>query len=856
MIRKLHPTIPFVLMLALLSCAWFMRTHNLTTIPPGLESDTSHVLFDALRLTRGYPQPLDFDTRPEPFWRFLMAGWFLLVGPEIWTSRIPAAFVGLLTVAMTYRTTLRLLHGRSWRYLGAVAAAGAMAGIVPHLFLSRTHYRVVFTPFILLIAIYFLLKAAQTRRGKAWFFGGFFGALGMHTYIAGLMTPFLAVGFAIHQLILPPKGKRANWKQPLLMVAGMALPLAIWFILFTSVPDLYARVGAVGDEKIELSALSLLQIFDALRGAFQAIHAVGYNHLLYNLPHTPILNQTLVPFFYIGLAVAIWRLRSAEGAVLLGGLILFLLPAGLSQQQQHSVRVLGTFVIASLLVGWGVQTVLAALSWASSMRTGKHQRNPQKGAGTARFGLVYFIATALTVAIAGYAMFYAHSNYQQYFADLENYRGDPEDNWRRIPHSFTLAFYETLLEIEQLENPTYIPYEPFNTSMGGYMLQRYAYPNVVSWARYAEENNLDQLPAGDVLYPHFGMYHVEVTRESQMQLLLLPDEETMVVIPPYADGRTAVEYPPLGVGLGIFSDQAYWHGRHGWYLGRTVARPAMPAPDHELNPITEATYTAGEGLHLVGVIAPEDVEPAETVTVTLLWEVTAPQPATLYSVLLLLDINAGFTRVDGQVQHMHQYVFPSSYWQPGDIVPQQFTMTLSDGLSEGVYTWGIAVYAPPGSEFLPAQPAEVANAAIANMNFFQLARSPQVVTEQPLPDSATQVEAHFDDGLMLEGYEVQAGEGQTTITAYWRAEDKPVGDYTIFVHAEQGGALVAQRDERPLGGRLPTWAWRPGELVTTHYTLDVSEPDTLYIGMYDNALQRLDVEAGDLVSDNRVRLTQ
>lgn len=830
-------------MLLLLTGAWYARTYNLTVVPPGLESDTSHVLFDALRLARGYAQPLDFDTRPEPFWRFIMAGWFLLVGPEIWTSRIPAAFVGLLTIAMTYRTALTLFVGRKWRYIAALVAAGAMAGIVPHLFMSRTHYRVIFTPLILLISIHFLLRASQTHRERHWIVGGFFATLNMHTYIAGLMTPFLAMGYAVHQLLLPPKGKRASVVDILLMLVGAAIPLMIWLLLFYSIPDLYARVGAVGEETNSFPP-TFPQIWDALQSAYRAIHATGYEHALYNRVDTPLLNPTLVPFFYIGLAVAVWRLRSAEGAILLGGLILFLLPAGLSQQTTHSVRLLGTYSIASLLVGWGMQSFLVGLD----------EILPQSQSIGRRLKPLAF--ALLAVFISGYALWYAHSNYQEYFSNLDNFWGNPETRWWRIPHNYTLAFYEILLEIEQLERPTYVPYEPFNTSMGGYMLQRYAYPNVVSWARYAEEHSLTMLPAGDVVYPHFGMYHREVPRQSAMQLLLLPDEDTMVVIPPYADGSPAVEYPTLGNGRGIFSNEDYWQGRYGWYLGRRIDRDATPAPWYEIEEVDALTYTAGDGLHLVGIAAPEDVVAGETMTVTLLWEVSEPQPATLYSVVQLLDVTADWTPVGSQVQHMHEYVFPSSYWEPGDIIPQQFNIPIDANLNPGVFSWGVGVYSPPGSDYLPSQPETVATAAIANMYFFQLARYPAVQVNQSVLDEANVSQVDFEDSLRIEAYKISQVDNQTHLTVYWRALDKPAGDYTVFVHAENNGQLVAQRDERPFGGRLPTWSWRSNELIETNYVLDASNPDKLYIGLYDNALQRLPITASDAlpISENRVEL--
>jgi len=827
------PQIAFVLMTMLLFGAWFLRVDNITQIPPGIESDTAHVLFDALRISRGYPQPFYFDTRPEPAWRFIMGGWFVLVGPEVWTARLPAAFVGLLTIAMVYRIGLVILRKQAWKYLGALVAAGAMTGITAHLFLSRSHYRVILTPFILTLAMYCLLRAAHTQGSKTWSLGGFFAGLGMHTYIAGLMVPLLAVGFGVHQFVFPPKGERARWFNPLYMLGGMIIPVGAWLLLRSYIPDLYARVDAVSGNSVSFPP-SFERIWEALVEAFPAFFLEGYPHALYNTPDTPFLNPVLAVFAVIGFGAAVWRWRHADGAILLGALFLFMLPGGLSREATHSVRLLGTFPVLALLAGWGVASTTALIT---------------EVVGRRHIAQVITVpaATFLGVCLAGYSLIYAHTHYQNFFRDRDQYAGFPVEEWRKISHNYTLALYDAMLLLEDVTEPTYVPYTPLNTPIGAYMLQRRAYPNVMTWARYSEEHNVDMLPAGQVFYPTYNMYYRAVPHQDSLQVLLLPDEKTMVLLPPNADGSPVIEWPTDDDAEDLYSP-------YGWHIAKTDERDASAPPELALDAVTDATFTIGNGMHLVGHFAPQSPEPGTEEHVVLMWEISSRQPAAMFSIVQLANL-VDWNPVGLEKDLIHQYVFPTSYWQPGDIVPEVVEVDISAGLSDGLYAWGVGGSVPPSRELLPVTPVELGQGPIANMWFWQTARYPQVVTGKPLPNGAQTIDASFDDGIALEGYEVRREEEQSIITLYWRAYEPPTDDYTIFVHAEAGGQIIAQRDERPLGGTLPTWAWQADELVVTTFMLDAPQPEDIFIGMYNSALQRLPVEVGGTpAEENRVQL--
>jgi hypothetical protein len=76
------------------------------------------------------------------------------------------------------------------------------------------------------------------------------------------------------------------------------------------------------------------------------------------------------------------------------------------------------------------------------------------------------------------------------------------------------------------------------------------------------------------------------------------------------------------------------------------------------------------------------------------------------------------------------------------------------------------------------------------------------------------------------------------LTLYWRAREPVEADYTVFVHiVDRAGHLVAQQDNPPVQGNLPTSLWLPGIMVRDNYQIELpaDQPTGEYairIGMY------------------------
>ena len=98
------------------------------------------------------------------------------------------------------------------------------------------------------------------------------------------------------------------------------------------------------------------------------------------------------------------------------------------------------------------------------------------------------------------------------------------------------------------------------------------------------------------------------------------------------------------------------------------------------------------------------------------------------------------------------------------------------------------------------------------------------VVAPPAADTteATMAGARFGETIRLDSYhydEPMPGE-PWNVTLFWEALERPVKDYTVFVHLlDDEGQIAVSHDGMPLEDRFPTSAWRPGMVIPDKHTL-------------------------------------
>ncbi len=198
--------------------------------------------------------------------------------------------------------------------------------------------------------------------------------------------------------------------------------------------------------------------------------------------------------------------------------------------------------------------------------------------------------------------------------------------------------------------------------------------------------------------------------------------------------------------------------------------------------------------------------------------------------------------------------YPASLWTPGRLVTLPTALTLPPDAPTGPAHVTLEVLGPDGNPW-PMAGGDKSFLSIPERDqgrgstfpLFNITVEARPVLRK-LPARLTLIQADFGPPLQnevgLRGYRVEGDPrpgGQLHLTYAWYARARPTAIYAVFNHlVTADGALVAQADGWPQGGRMLTTQWQAGEYIEDSYTLAIPSdappgPYTLYVGLYDAA---------------------
>jgi hypothetical protein len=135
-----------------------------------------------------------------------------------------------------------------------------------------------------------------------------------------------------------------------------------------------------------------------------------------------------------------------------------------------------------------------------------------------------------------------------------------------------------------------------------------------------------------------------------------------------------------------------------------VLLPFSPADPADYG-VDSVAVQFGDGLSLIGVQMPSRVQAGQAMTMTLLWEASAPLDVDLTAFAHLLGPDG--TQVAGFDQAPGGDRYPTRHWLPGDRAVQTMTLSVPEGTSPGVYAAWVGVYTAgsSGADRLPVTSA-------------------------------------------------------------------------------------------------------------------------------------------------------
>jgi len=383
---------------AVLLLAALARFAVLDSLPPGWRDDELIEVEMDMRIADGWrPLYIEEAEGHEPLYHYVHAATIALFGPGRFSYRWLGAACGLVTVALTMALGRRLF---GWRV--ALLAGAAMAVSFWPLMYSRLGLRHIGTQPALLLAIYALWRGTRTihnsqftiLNSQFWWFtlAGLSLAAGLYTYFAGRVVPLIAIAFALYLLLFHRPVFKTSWKGWLSAGALAALLFAPLGTFLANRP-IETRLEVVGKPLLELQQGNFTPMLETTLGTLGMFTFRGDPEWLYNLADRPVFDWLTGAFFYLGVALALWRWKRAEYGLLLIWLIGGLAPAFASLPAASFGHTIAALPAVYLLMGIGLD---AAVLWF----------NPKRNRG--RWVGVFVIAAVLVLNAGLTARDYVH----------------------------------------------------------------------------------------------------------------------------------------------------------------------------------------------------------------------------------------------------------------------------------------------------------------------------------------------------------------------------------------------------------------------------------------------------------------
>lgn len=791
----------WVALIAILLVATALRVVSLDTLPPGLYHDEAFSGLDALGILRGAGLPVFFEGNGgrEPFFIYTHALSIALFGATPWALRIPAAFVGVLTIAAFFALMRALTSGKHATWVALIGAAG-LATSYWHLNFSRMGWRTISLPLFACLAFYWFWRAHRTGALRDHVIAGALLGASLYTYLSARFLPIAVVLFWLTEWIVslrttpPPLAKGrvgvALFLAYTILVASAFIVFAPLGWYFATHPSaLLFRVSDValagGANDLLANAWRVTQMFFA-RGDAEWRHGIAYR---------PVLDWfTGIPFA-IGLIGALWQWRVPAKRFALIWFLLLLVPTALSQDAPDTQRAIGALPAMFVFVVWGWQAI--AERWS-----------PQRA-----------LAIGALVTLIGSGVWSARDYFVVWANDRHAYN-DYQGDLVELARWINLRNENVLLPLETFAHPTI------------QFLIRTRF-TIYRALPFPDQQQLERAPT---------LALIPLTLSNGGLVLLRGHEalwlNPMVTIAPPSDAQILRDHYDKPIGS-------------FWRMSESAMHTAMNAPS-----IQSLNARIDGRMNLTGAFYQREITPGETFPLGLTWSSHTPIQSGIKMFAHLLD---AFGNPVGGVDTGIFFEYPLALLPNNETLPARYDLKVNDELPPGKYMIEVGLFYPAQNTRLPVE----INGARVDDDRVLIGPLKVGLPSAPSMALRTSNVRFGDEITLIGfdvTSKIKRGE-DLKLRLLWRSEKFIQRDFTLFVHVlDNANRIIAQTDLQPIGGTYPTSIWDAGERVPDEITVAIPADAPrgrlrVEIGWYDAQTgKRLPIADGDAFILNEVEL--
>lgn len=379
-------------MLLCLLAAAALRFHILPAIPPGLHYDEAANAILSAEIGRGDSLPIFIEsyTGKEVFFFYLAGGLLRLVGESLFALRLTAAFIGLMTIAVTYWLGREMGLSRSV----ALLAAALLAVSFWHLLFSRLGFRAISQPLLQALTMAALFRGIRREKWLWLIIAGLFLGLTAYTYLAARLFPVLLL-LALLPLLLNRKRWQTRWVQlGLTAVTALLILSPLLYYFYTHPAAFWVRIGQVGSGTAGLTPLG-----GYLR-SLEMFFLRGDPYIRFNVPERPLFSLMWGALLVGGWIVLLsgWkRLRTdwqrSATILLVAAPFIMILPTALATNEilPSNLRAIGLLPFLFYLPARGVEAFLDEMAK-------RYQRPALRTRGFLTVALVFMLVEGVFTA--------------------------------------------------------------------------------------------------------------------------------------------------------------------------------------------------------------------------------------------------------------------------------------------------------------------------------------------------------------------------------------------------------------------------------------------------------------------------
>ncbi len=354
------------LMVLCLLIAAALRFPELQIAPPGTHYDeaANGILSGDIGLRGERPIFISSYTGKEALFFYLAGGLMRLAGESLFSLRLTAAYVGILTVAATYWLGREMLADRRQ----ALLAAALLAVSFWHVLFSRLGFRAVTEPLLQALAVAALFRGLRRNNNRWLIAAGMLLGLTAYTYLAARVFPVLLF-FSLLPLFIGTNRWHMRLRQVVLFFGAALLTLLPLLAYFWNNPDAFwVRIGQVAPSADQGPAV--LTIWRSLLESWGMFFLRGDPFLRFNLPGRPLFGWLVGGLLVVGWLVCLWRWRRfpydwqrAAISLLVFAPVIMILPTALATNElvPSNLRAIGLIPFIFYLPAIGLVILFADL---------------------------------------------------------------------------------------------------------------------------------------------------------------------------------------------------------------------------------------------------------------------------------------------------------------------------------------------------------------------------------------------------------------------------------------------------------------------------------------------------------------